>query len=311
MDFFIWLIIIIVIAALMRKKGTPRIKSKRGVGLPILSPFHLASLKSLAEVLNEVAKEMPQKIQPLPVQEIKKVALEQLVKSKMAEVEPLPLKRTLDKKKKYLQIALNSTMDEAELILSQLPNSDRILIEAGTPLIKSYGMRAISQIKANCFSNRSYVVADIKTADMADREVELAAKAGASAVTCIGVAPIETINYFIESCKKYGVDSMIDMMNVENPILILRQLKEPPVVVIVHRGVDETETVKGKPIPYYQINQIKGNYNIMVAVAGGDTIQEIRSAIFNGADIVVVWKAFYGVQGDVAELVKEFLKEIR
>ncbi|PIS39090.1 MAG: hypothetical protein COT34_00250 [Candidatus Nealsonbacteria bacterium CG08_land_8_20_14_0_20_43_11] len=301
MDFFIWLIIIIVIAALMRKKGAPGIKSKRGVGLPILSPFHLASLKSLAEILNEVAKEMPQKIQQKP--ERKAVEDEGAL--------PLPQKASLDKRKKYLQVALNSTIAEAEMIISQLPHSDRILVEAGTPLIKSYGMRAISQIKANCFSNWSYVVADIKTADMAEREVELAARVGASAATCLGVAPVETIDYFIESCKKNGIDSIIDMMNVENPILILRQLKEPPVVVIVHRGVDETETVKGKPIPYYQINQIKGNCNTMVAVAGGDTIQEIRSAIFNGADIVVVWKAFYGVQGDVAELVKEFLKEIR
>ena len=45
----------------------------------------------------------------------------------------------LDPKKRYLQVALNSTLDEAYRIIHQLPVSDRIIIEAGTPLIKRYG----------------------------------------------------------------------------------------------------------------------------------------------------------------------------
>ena len=53
----------------------------------------------------------------------------------------------LEKQKKYLHIALNNTLEEAREIISRLPISDRILIEAGTPLIKIYGTDAISQIK--------------------------------------------------------------------------------------------------------------------------------------------------------------------
>jgi len=45
----------------------------------------------------------------------------------------------LDSRKRYLQIALNSTLEEAYIIISLIPVSDRILIEAGTPLIKRYG----------------------------------------------------------------------------------------------------------------------------------------------------------------------------
>ena len=45
----------------------------------------------------------------------------------------------LSSKKRYLQIALNSTIEEAYKIIPQLPVSDRILIEAGTPFIKRYG----------------------------------------------------------------------------------------------------------------------------------------------------------------------------
>lgn len=216
----------------------------------------------------------------------------------------------LEKRKKYLHIALNSTLEEAREIISQLPTSDRILIEAGTPLIKIYGIKAVSKIKRMAPA-RAYIVADNKCADLAGREVEMMANAGANAATCLGVAPIETIDRFIEECQKFNIDSMIDMMNVESALAVLKKLKKLPDVVMLHRGVDETEFSKEKQIPYYQIKQIKGNYNVLVAVAGGDTIREVQRAIFNDADIVVVWKNFYQVSAETAQLAESFLKEIK
>lgn len=216
----------------------------------------------------------------------------------------------LEKRKKYLHIALNNSLEEARLIISQLPSSDRILIEVGTPMIKHYGTDAIEQIKS-WVAPGTYIVADNKCADLAGREVEMMAQAGANASTCLGVAPIETIDNFIEECQKYNLDSIIDMMNVEDSLSVLKKLKKLPNVVILHRGVDETEVTKGKQIPLYQIKQIKGNYNILVAVAGGDTIKEIQSALFNDADIVVVWKNFYQASSETAKLANNFLKEIK
>ena len=89
------------------------------------------------------------------------------------------------------------------------------------------------------------------------------------------------------------------------------KIKKPPGIVVLHRGVDETEFSKEKQIPFYQINQIKDNFDTFVSVAGGDTIEEVQRAIFNGADIVVVWKAFYQSTAETAKLAAEFLKEIR
>jgi bifunctional enzyme Fae/Hps len=218
-------------------------------------------------------------------------------------------KQILNKRTKYLHIALNSTIEEAREIISQLPTSNKILIEVGTPLIKTYGIDAISEIKAVAPVG-TYIVADNKCADLASREVEMMASAHANAATCLGVAPIETINSFIEECEKFNIDSMIDMMNVENALSVLKKLKKLPTVVILHRGVDESEFSKEKQIPYYQIKQIKGNYNILVAVAGGDTTKEIQRAIFNDADIVVVWKNFYQSSAETAQLAKSFLKEV-
>ena len=104
---------------------------------------------------------------------------------------------------------------------------------------------------------------------------------------------------------------MIDMMNVDFPLTILRNLEELPQVVILHRGVDEEHFNKEKEIPFYEISRIKSEYEILIAIAGGDTFHEVQQAAFNDADIVVVWKSFYKSTADTAKIADDFLKEIR
>ncbi|OGM21666.1 hypothetical protein A2714_02205 [Candidatus Woesebacteria bacterium RIFCSPHIGHO2_01_FULL_38_9] len=215
----------------------------------------------------------------------------------------------LDRRQKYLQVALNSTLSEANQIIRTLPQSDRILLEAGTPLIKHYGIEAIRFIKN--LRPQSYVVADLKTMDRGENEVELAHLGGASGAIALGQAPIETINIFIETCYEYGLDSMVDMMNVEHPIKILRKLKKQPNVVVLHRGVDEETYNRDKPIPYIQINKVRASFDVLIAIAGGDTIREVQRAVFNDANIVVVWKEFYAASEQSGKIAEEFLKVIK
>lgn len=263
----------------------------------------------------------------------------------------------LDPKKRYLQVALNSTLEEARKIIAALPRNDRIIIEAGTPLIKRYGTEAISDLadwwgarlsgslllggtrsasptpptsifdlwklltsgtvskatapKEPTGTLHPYVVADLKTMDRGQTEVEIAARAGASAAIALGTAPAETLNAFLDACAQFGLDAMIDMMHVDYPLSVLRTLKAPPHVVILHRGVDEERFNREKQIPLHEIRRIKGNYDIMISIAGGDTIREVQRSIFNDADIVVVWKAVYQSTADTIALVEGFLKEIK
>lgn len=223
----------------------------------------------------------------------------------------------LDRKKRYLQIALNSTLDEARRIIQELPGSERILIEAGTPLIKERGCLSIAQLKdwwqakLSPLDLEAYVVADLKTMDRGATETLMVKQAGASGAIALGQAPLETLNIFIESCQKLGLDSMVDMMNVDQPIKILRRLKKLPDVVILHRGVDEETFNKDKPIPYLQINKIRSSFNCLISIAGGDTIREVQRAVFNDANIVVVWKEFYKPTAATSLLAEEFLKVIK
>lgn len=223
----------------------------------------------------------------------------------------------LSKKKRYLQVAFNSTLNEAYQIIQTLPVSDRIILEAGTPLIKQFGDAAIQNlydwwsIRTSPHNILPYIVADLKTMDRGETEVNLVKNSGASAAICLGQAPIETINSFIETCQKVEIDSMVDMMNIDFPINVLRKLKKPPNVVLLHRGVDEEKFNKDKPIPYIQINKVLSSYNVLISIAGGDTIREVQRAIFNGASIVVVWKDFYNLTDKTGNLAEEFLKEIK
>lgn len=223
----------------------------------------------------------------------------------------------LNPKIKYLQVALNGTLENARLIIAELPKSERIIVEAGTPLIKRYGadgIRQISSLYARHLAGSGvypYVVADLKTMDRGETEVDITSSGGASAAIALGNAPIETLDSFIESCEKRGLDAMIDMMNVEYPLAVLRQLKKVPPVVILHRGVDEEKFNREKMIPLHEIRRIKGNYDIMISIAGGDTIREVQRSIFNDADIVIIWKSVYQSTSETASLVEGFLKEIK
>jgi len=256
----------------------------------------------------------------------------------------------LNSKKKYLQVALNGTLEDARDIIRSLPVSDRIIVEAGTPLIKRYGEHGIRQIRnwyeahlsggflapsievkslaslfQSAFAGRtyearknlkkdpeifSYVVADLKVMDRGSAEVEIAARAGASAAVALGSAPIETLNSFIDASENFGLDAMIDMMNVSFPLAVLHKLPRKPTVVILHRGVDEERFNKESQIPLHEIRRIKSTYNMLISIAGGDTLREVQRAVFNDADIVVVWKSFYQKSGDTGALAQEFLDEV-
>ena len=219
----------------------------------------------------------------------------------------------LERKKRYLQIAFNYDIDQVRRILPTIPFNDRILIEAGTPFIKREGLRGISTI-SNIW--KGGIVADLKTLDGAVDEVNFVDNSGATAATVLGSAPIETLNLFIDACEKNKLDSMIDMLGVEEPLKVLLKLKKPPTVVVLHKGRDE-ESTRGKVIKYKHINKIRSKYDVLISAAGGIDLREARSAIFNGADIVVAnivspedpWTGI-STETDVKEIAEQFLRTI-
>lgn len=219
----------------------------------------------------------------------------------------------LSPRKKYLQIAFNRELGDVELMIRRLPPSEMIIIEAGTPFVKNYGEYGISRLAAlweSIIGEKYYLVADLKCMDRGFTEVEMAQQAGASAATCLGLAPVETIDQFIIQCRQLGIDSMVDMMNVEFPFEVLQKLKKMPDVVVLHRGVDERIINREKSIPYNEIERIKGAYDVLISIAGGETTKEVSRTFFNGADIAVVWQAFFDDPTKTKEIAAQFLEPL-
>jgi len=184
---------------------------------------------------------------------------------------------------RYLQIAINYDLRMAMRTIPAIPQSDRILIEAGTPFIKLEGMNGVRAIRRMW---PGHIVADMKVADGAIGEVEMARRAGATAVTILGNAPTESHDLFIKRCEELNMLSMIDLIGVQDPLTILRPLRKAPDIVVIHRGRDE-ESTHGKMIEYRQVNRIRSKFDALISAAGGVDLREARSAIFNGANIVV------------------------
>jgi bifunctional enzyme Fae/Hps len=206
----------------------------------------------------------------------------------------------------YLQIALDiPSLEKAKGIIHELPESDRIILEVGTPLLKKYGVKAIRDLRE--VAKDVFIIADLKTLDVGKVEVDLAFEETADAVVVAGLAARETLDGFIYEAKKLGIYAVVDMMNVEDPLKKLQSLKNLPDVVILHRGID-TET--GRTLSLDLVQKMKKAFpdrRFLVAVAGGITPETGKEALEKGADILIVGR--YVTQSkDVKRAAREFLE---
>jgi bifunctional enzyme Fae/Hps len=206
----------------------------------------------------------------------------------------------------YLQISLdNPDMDRAKKVLAQMPGSDRIIIEVGTPLIKRYGTRAINELRQT--AKDTFMVADLKTLDVGKVEVDIAYEDTADAVVAAGLAPPETLDAFVHEAKRLGIYGMIDMLNVEDVLAKLKPLKEFPDIIILHRGIDQ-ETGRTSGLERIKlIRQTFPDKKFLIAVAGGIVPETAKEALELGADIIIVGR--YVTQSkDIERAVRDFLE---
>ncbi|MCW4055712.1 MAG: bifunctional 5,6,7,8-tetrahydromethanopterin hydro-lyase/3-hexulose-6-phosphate synthase [Candidatus Bathyarchaeota archaeon] len=206
----------------------------------------------------------------------------------------------------YLQIALDiPSLEKVKSIIHQLPESDRVILEVGTPLLKKYGVKVIRDLRE--VAKDVFIIADLKTLDVGKVEVDLAFEETADAVVVAGLAAKETLDGFIYEAKKLGIYAVVDMMNVEDPLKKLQSLKNVPDVVILHRGID-TET--GRTLSLDLVHKMKRAFpdrKFLVAVAGGITPETAREALEKGADILIVGR-YITQSKDVKRAAREFLE---
>ncbi len=214
----------------------------------------------------------------------------------------------------YLQVALDlDNLTVMENIINDLPDKERVLLEAGTPLVKKFGVGVVSKIRE--LRPDAFIIADLKTLDVGRVEVKMAADQTADAVAISGLGTIESIAKAIQETQKQGIYSILDMMNVDNFEEKLVALPDDlkPDIVLLHRNVDletylaEKDEDTSDLSAWGNIKSIKKIIdNGLVAVAGGITPDNVEEALEKGADIIIAGRYIIGSR-DVRRSAQDFL----
>ncbi|TFG02799.1 MAG: bifunctional 5,6,7,8-tetrahydromethanopterin hydro-lyase/3-hexulose-6-phosphate synthase [Promethearchaeota archaeon] len=204
----------------------------------------------------------------------------------------------------YIQVALDAPNLQRQIkVVKELPKSDRIIIEVGTPFLKKYGMEAIKEIRE--VAKEAFIVADLKTLDVGKLEVDFAFDATADGVVASGLASTASLDKFILEAQRLGIHAFVDTMEVQDPIAKLSSLKQIPDVVILHRAIDVEQSVEGDQSPdaaqkarwalvpkikelYKEHKKASGRDRVLVAVAGGIEPNSAIFALKQHADILIV-----------------------
>ena len=185
-----------------------------------------------------------------------------------------------------LQVALDFVnMKRAMKVAEAAAKAGADILEAGTPLIKSEGLNAVRELRANFPNTR--IVADMKTMDAGRAEMEMAAKAGANLAIVLGGASDTTIRECVRAGQNYGIEVGVDMIAVADAAARAKQCQEWGAAVIgVHTAIDEQMT--GGAQAFDRVRAVREAVSIPVAVAGGLNTETVVDAVQAGADIVIV-----------------------
>ena len=207
-----------------------------------------------------------------------------------------------------LQVALDlESMDQALKIASEVaPHVD--ILEAGTPLIKSEGIRVVRALK-DAHPDK-LICADLKIADAGYLEVRMAAKSKANIITVLADAYDITIVETLRAAHEFSVEIMADLIMSRKPAKRLKEIVDLNYkntklhYSLVHSGLDRQES---RHSPLSEIESVAYMQNRpKLAIAGGITKSEIPKLKPYPIDIIIIGGAITR-----AENPKKVAEEIR
>lgn len=195
-----------------------------------------------------------------------------------------------------LQVAIDllNTEDAIALATKVAPYID--IIELGTPLIKSEGLRAITAMK-NAFPDKK-VFADFKTADAGALEAEMAFKAGADYITILGSVDDATIVGAVAKAKEYNRGVVVDTIGIADRVKRAQEVIKLGVEFVeLHAGLDE-QAKEGYSIQVLIDEAARAG--VPVSIAGGVNLNSIEGVKKSGAVVAVAGGAIYGAEDPAA-----------
>ena len=189
-----------------------------------------------------------------------------------------------------LQVALDieALEDALEIAKKIAPFVD--ILEAGTPLIKSEGVRAIQALKeAHPTKN---ICADLKTADAGYLEVKMAAQAKANIVSILADAYDITIEEALRAAHDFHVEIMADLIVSRSPASRLAEIMNLNYkgtklhYALVHSGLDRQASRRAPLSEIESLTLIQNHPRL--AIAGGIQIADIPKILIYPIDIIIV-----------------------
>ena len=192
-----------------------------------------------------------------------------------------------------LQLALDQVdLHRALRVAEEAVRAGVPILEVGTPLLKAEGLDAVRAIR-EAFPKLE-LVCDAKTMDAGRLELEVAAKAGATMGTVLGVASDSTILECIEAGANYGIGVLVDLLGCADPVARAVFAAEAGASAVnVHCPIDEQ--VQGRD-PFDTLRAVRAAVSIPVTVAGGITAKTAPEAVAAGADVLIVGGAITKAQ---------------
>ncbi|WP_085522469.1 3-hexulose-6-phosphate synthase [Tuberibacillus sp. Marseille-P3662] len=203
-----------------------------------------------------------------------------------------------------LQLALDRlTREQCFQVLTETA-SNVDWIEAGTGVIKAYGMEIVRELR-QAYPNKT-IVADMKTCDAGKHEAVQAFEAGADVTTVMAFSADQTIKDTVTVARQYEKRVMIDLLGVTDRTRLF-ELKDMGVnLVSLHFGKDMQTTGAFQADLFSLIQDIS---DVEVAVAGGIDLQTLPDIIKQRPEIVIAGSAItkQDNRSEVARQMKEVI----
>lgn len=214
--------------------------------------------------------------------------------------------------KPKLQLALDYVSLQEPLEMAKKVESVVDIIEAGTPLIKAVGMQSI--LKGLSEVTMKPIVADLKAADVADIEFQVAKDFGATYVTMLGASPLENIEDGFKFAKENNLKAVVDLIGVKDYVEMSKKLVDMGIELLgVHCGISEQRQGKTTFSKTREISEAVSNFGGKLVVAGGikqDNINELKG--IENIEIIIVGGGITGADDPVqaAKSIKESINKL-
>ncbi len=183
-------------------------------------------------------------------------------------------------------------LEDAVKIATIIPEDNWIILEAGTPLVKSEGMKSVSILRS--LSKGRLVTADLKTMDTGGLEAGLAFDSGADITTVLAAAPDETVESAVHEARRRNKMVMADLIGLPDPSSQVPRLEDLGVdIILYHIGID---VQKGRNLTAGSRSTLvrgisRETSKALIAVAGGVKPEEAKELHEAGASIIIIGSA--------------------